>query len=383
MLRIFLSTSHLSTIFMAIHAKKTHKAGDKDVLIVESARIKESLLKLIHDTGVVHQWNEIHDFVTMVSDDQNMKPTLQKTLTRKLKSKPVAKQIYNALYDAHLKSERKKLRSRLEKIFQKYLAASDIELNLLTQTPLNPVLLDIFPKAKVNYFEHGLGDYLYVQKPLHKGDFHCVFHEPFKKLLSEKKLDTGFVLPSVSPADFEEASLTILDRHPEQQVIAGSFSSNKPSVLILMEAVEMYNVKKAFWTEYIEKCLKQIQNPKEHFYYLKPHPIQSKESIGITKDFFVRQGLEFKVLDHPVLVGMSSEVLFPLMKKNVRHVFALFSSSVFYTSVLYPSPATTFHCSYGFMEKNSKDAPDMYTEHFKGLKELVEKVFSYNCRKFS
>src|ERR1051326_303072 len=154
MLRIFLCTSHLSSLFMALHAKKTHKQTFKDVLLVESPKIKRSHLKLIHDTVYIHSWNEIHEFISIANDEENLKPSLRKTLTRKLKTKPVAKQIYSSLLASHLKKENAKVKTKLKSIFQ---SSDEVELNLLTQTLMNPALMELFPKAKVNYFEHGLG----------------------------------------------------------------------------------------------------------------------------------------------------------------------------------------------------------------------------------
>ncbi len=381
MLRIFLSSSHLSTLFMALHAKKTRQTDCRDILIVESAKIKESLLKLIHDTNTIHKWDEIHDFVSAVSDEEDMKPTFRKTLTRKLKTKPIAKQIYNALHESHIKKERKKLKEKLETILKNRIHSPKVELNFLPQTLLNPVLMGIFPNAKLRYFEHGLGDYLHAEN-LNGNEFYCVFSEQLKKYLSEKGINNEFVSPSVTSADFEKASIDVIDHHPNKETILNSFKEKNLCVLILMESVEMYNVKKSFWTEYLEKCLEQIPNPNQFTFLLKPHPAQSIESIEITKSFFEKKGLKYKMLDAPSLTGMSIEILFPLWKDNINHVFALFSSSLFYLSVLYPESHITYHYSYEFMAKHIGNAPEQYKKHFYGLGELIEKVFSSNCRKF-
>lgn len=375
MLRIFLSSSHLSTLFMALHAKKTHSPDCKDILIVESAKIKESLLKLIHGTNIIHTWNEIHDFVSIVKDTQDLKPSFRKTITRKLKTKPIAKQVYDALYAIHVKNERKKLKERLQSLFRNY-NSSHVELHLLSQTLMNPVLFELFPKAKVRYFEHGLGDYLYMQELTHKGNFHCVFAEPYKKFLTEKKMNTHFIFPSAPPADFENASMEITKN------LRLSDSTVSPCVFILMEDVKMYYVKKNFWKDYMERCLSGISSPQQYTYLLKPHPAQPIGSIEITKSFFEKQGLKYKLLDEPALTGMSAEVLFAQWKNNIHHVFALFSSSVFYLSVLYPLPHITYHYSYDYMAKHLGNATEQAKKHFKGLEELIEKVFSGNCKKF-
>lgn len=377
MLRIFLSTSHLSTLFMALHAKKTRTQECKDILIVENAQIKKSLLKLIHETTSIHKWDEIHDFVSITSDNENTKPTLRKTLTRKLKTKPIAKQIYNSLYDVILKNKTKSFKEKLQTIFKNIPRSESVELNLLTQTFMNPILLEMFPKASVRYFEHGLGDYLHSENL--KGKFICLFSEQYKKYLSEKKLKNDFIFPSASFEDFKNIGANLI----QQNSILVPFKEKPACILIIMESVDMYNVKNNFWEEYLAKCVGHISNPTDHTFIIKPHPAQSHESIQITKSFFEKKNLKFKLLDSPELSGMSIEYLFPLWKENTKHVFALFSSSLFYLSVLYPEPHIIYHYSYEFMKKNIGNAPEQFKQHFLGLEELIEKVFSANCKKFS
>ena len=381
MLRIFLTSSHLSTMFMALYAEKTRQKDCRDILIVESAKIKESLLKLIHETNAIHKWDEIHDFVSVVNDAGDMKPSLRKTITRKLKTKPIAKQIYNALYQSHSKKEIEKSKERLQSLLKKHIHSSEVELNFLPQTFLNPVLSKLFPKAKINYFEHGLGDYLHTSI-MNGNDFNCVFSEQLKKYLSSKKNNNNFVFPSATSSDFEKASKDVINNHPSKEIILNSFKEKSSCVLILLESVEMYNVKKSFWTEYLEKCLGQIPNANQLTFLLKPHPAQSIESIEITKSFFEKKGLKYKMLENPSMAGMSVEVLFPLWKENIQHVFALFSSSLFYLSVLYPESHITYHYSYDFMAKHISNAPEQFKKHFLGLGEFIEKVFSSNCKQF-
>ncbi len=377
MLRIFLCTSHLSSLFMALYARKTSQANSKDILLIESPKIKKSHLNLIHETTSIHNWNQIHDFVSIASDEENLKPSLRKTLTRKLKTKPIAKQIYSSLLTSHLKRENEKLKVKLKNIFKN--SSDEIELHLLTQTTMNPVLTELFPKAKVNYFEHGLGDYHYISEKTNS-KFLCLFSEEFKKYLLSKKINSDFVSQSVLPHEFESASKSISNNLSAE--IKNIFQHNSPSVLILMESVEMYNVKQAFWTDYLEKCLEQIQNPEKYFYFIKPHPVQSIESIEITKNFFKKRKLKFILLQQPILTSTSIEVLFPLMKENISNVFALFSSSLFYLSKLYPEPHITYHYSYEFMKKHIGNAPEQYKQHFNGLEELIKEVFSKNCKEF-
>jgi hypothetical protein len=368
---------------MALHARKTHSPGYIDILLVEAPKMKASLLQLIHETYRIHPWNKIYDFTTPVSDSFNMKPTLRKTITRKLKTKPMLKQIYNLLYNFFIKRKNKKLRKQLELLLKKEMMnTSAVELNLLTQTTLNQVLFDMFPSAKVKYFEHGLGDYFYIQQKISGTDkFYCIFHEPFKRMLAEKRIKNDFVFPSASPEEFSKTSEEIIFRCFQKNNI--HFTCEKsPSVLILMEAVEMYNVKRTFWQEYVAKCIQQINQPDKFIFLLKPHPVQSSESIKMTKLFFEKNNLRYKLLDYPLSSGMSIEVLFPLWKENVHHVFALFSSGVFYLSMLYPYPHITYHYSYDFMAEHISNAPEQYKKHFAGLKEPIEKVFSLRCKKF-
>lgn len=382
MTRIFLATSHLSSLMMALYARRTAKPNSKDILLVESPRMKSSLLKLIHDTGNVHPWTKIHDFVTTVEDHKDMKPTLRKRLTRQLKSKPVIKQVYRALYQKFLAKEHIKRRKQLAYLLRDHVNDPEVSLFLLTQTTWNPILKELFPKAHINYCEHGLGDYLAPMLPEFKGDFYCLFPEAYRRLLAEKNLPYAFIHSLVRSEEFEEASRTIINTHPQSSGIIHSLQLPSPSVLILMEAVEMYHVPKRFWADYLEKCISVIPDPHQYIFLLKPHPIQSKESIEMSKAWLELHNYNYRILDDPTLTGMSVEVLFPAIKEKIHHVFALFSSSVFYLSALYPASSITFHYSYSFMARHTSKAPDMYQRHFKGLEELIKKVFSENCKEF-
>src|ERR1700756_5537997 len=107
MVRIFVSPSHLCTLYMILYARKTHKEGYKDILILDSPPKKASHKKLIIDTQKIYDWHIIIDLSITLPDDSEFTANARKKITRKLKDKPVVKPIYDFLLKRHFKKKQK------------------------------------------------------------------------------------------------------------------------------------------------------------------------------------------------------------------------------------------------------------------------------------
>jgi hypothetical protein len=381
MLRIFVTSSHISAIFQLIYARNTVKEGYVDVLFVDSPNLKKSIIDLITDTQKIYPWKITYSFATAITDETNMKPGFVKKSTRYLKNKPGFKEIYNVLLKRH--EERRVIRekSRLLELLAEY-KTEDVELNLLTKTALNGSLISIYPKAKINYFEHGMGDYWYVLKPdVPKGDFYCLFAERFKMNLENKKVDGGFIYPISKENGFLEIAKQIIENHEKTKEIKLEFDVKGKLVVIMMESVEVYQVPDNFWTDYIDLCLSKINNPAEFTFIIKPHHLQSFNAIEITKSYVEKLGLKVKFADNAYAMSFSAEVLFSLWQENTHYAFSVFSSSIYYISKLYPNKQISYYYGYDFFRKYIKNSPPQFVEIYNGIEELVKEVLSENCKK--
>ena len=382
MLRIFLTSSPLSTLFMTVYAKKTHQ-NSTDILLIDSVKKKESLLKSIHDTASFHQWDHVYNFSETIDDDTNLNPTILKKLTREFKTKPIVQNIYNILYKIYLgrttKTQTDKLNNTIKERSENF---SSVELNLLTETMLNSALHDIFPNAKVNYFEHGVSDYFFAtKKELHPGNFYCIFHEQLKLFLQKRGQPNDYVFPFFDGEEFEKISEHILGKQEETSIVKNIGEQNdRLALILLIDAERGYNVPKHFWKEFMDKCLAQIADPQSFTFIIKPHPFQSEEVIQIVKTYFTQKGLKFHLLDHSIFINMSVEVIVSLWKDKLSHVFSSFSSALFYLSMLYPFQNIQYYYSYEFMLPYLNNADKQYRDLYLHHRELIEEVFSVKCK---
>ena len=287
------------------------------------------------------------------------------------------------LLNRHRKKSIIKEKETFKQLFAGY-NTDNVELNLMTKTGLNQSLLEMFPQATLNYFEHGMGDYYYILEPdLSKGNFYCVFAEGFKKQLNNKHIPHEFVYPLLGDTDFSAIANRIIDTHPKGAEIRKTFSVPDKTVVILMESVEIYNVPDNFWTDYIDLCLSKIDAPKEYHFLIKPHHLQSFNAIEITRRYFEKLGLKATFTDNDYAISFSAEVLFCLWKQNARYVFSLFSSSIYYVSKLYADERITYYYGYDFFKNYLHNSPPQFIKIFKGIESVIKEVLSENCKKMA
>src|ERR1700756_1639350 len=383
MVRLFVSSSHLCTLYMVLYARNTNQGQYKDVLVLDSPPKKGALIKVITDTKTIYPWAEIINLSTEIADSVDFLPNTRKTITRKLKNKFPVKYAYNFLLNIYLKRQQK---NETKIITNKLSGLGDVtELNILTQTTINQTLFKLYPKAHTNYFEHGLGDYVFVQQKTKAFNFYCVFADTFKTYLQQKKQELGYVKALPDLTDFPALAQEVIDKVDGNEEIKSYLHIEGKLVLILMESMQFfYNVPDTFWVDSLALFIAQVDKPEEYTFILKPHPTQSVKSIEISKDYMINtRKLKTRVLEHNYSINYSVEVLYTLWQHNTCYVFSIFSSASYYISKLYSNKTTQHFYAYNFFEPYINNAPAQFSAYFKGLEDLIRKVFSENCTDIS
>lgn len=377
-LRIFLTTSHISSVFMTLHAAATHQPDDVDILLVDAGARRRAVIDAIRSTARLHPWALVHNCSIVLADDHRSEPTLRKRLTRRWKEAPVLRPIYRALLRVHIVRQQHRHVRMLRSLLGPYGFDHDrVELHLHAQNQLEAPLRALFPTAQPVFFEHGLGDYHYLlEHGRMRGPFVALFADRFTAYLHRQgKLDQE-VRPIAIPADISSPMLRLLN---DLEVPRTPLPDDRRFVLVLLEAVDMYMVPQAFWGAYIDHIISTLPGSERFHFLLKPHPAASATSLAATVHRCSELGLSFTLLDDPRHMGIAAEVLFAAYADRTDHVFCLFSSACFYLSQLYRSPHITFHYSTTWMEQWTGKAPPMYKRHFAALKPLIEQVFAERC----
>lgn len=380
MQRIFLTTSHLSTVFITLYAKQTQAAGVNDILLIDHAPKKQSLVRHVKETAALHAWHQVIDLSLPVPDSHSVKITFLKTATRHLKHKPVFKPVYNLLYKRQqarsVKSHIGLLRYHIDTTNERTV------LHLMTETMLNEALCELFPRSQVNYFEHGLSDYLLAGERLKENTlFYCVFAEQYKSYLEKGSRPADFVRAYFDPVAFEAVCNSFYEDNREVKTLKDVVKPEGKYCLLLLQNLEMYQVKANFWGLYLDRCLRHLEIPDEYTFLIKPHPNQSYETLREITDFFKTGKVKHKVLSDAAAAQMSIELAFSLLREKVYYVFSPFSSAVFYLSRLYPQKHTAYCYSYQwFKNEHLEKAPPQFRSLFLSAEELIRDVFSANCK---
>lgn len=373
-----MSSTHTGAILQAIYANSSAQKGCFDVLLLDYPPMKESLIELIKRSDVVHKWDKIIDFSEPISDEINKRPSAKKKLIRKIKSLPLLKIIYNKLLKNHLTQQKVNHSNRLKLELSSHFNQR-VQLNVLTKTGLNECLFDLFPNAEINYFEHGIGDYMYYeQQAIVPGNFYCLFHREFGSYLKSRKPQlAAAVFGYLKGNDFSNA-ISVLVK--EGIVKAENVVTETDNfVFVLMENVEMYEVESKFWTDYIDVCLKKIESPENYTFIIKPHHMQSFEAIEMTTSYLNQRGIKYKVLTNNYFMHMGAEVVFYFFQEKTEYVFSLFSSSIYYFTKLYPSTKVKYFHGYELFDKYTKHSPKQFVEIYRNLRPIITNVVSKDC----
>ncbi|HXU26903.1 MAG TPA: polysialyltransferase family glycosyltransferase [Bacteroidia bacterium] len=371
MTRIFLTSCHFSSILASIITHKISKPGDKNYLLIDNFRKKESMIAWINSTKDVGNWVSVIDGSIRVDDTINLQPSLRKKITRNLKHLPVISTVYNVLLAKYQQKYTSEKTQEFKRLFEQHNLTECDELFLLTQTNLNEPLQKLFPKATVNYYEHGIGDYLYFEKNNFEGTFYGLFGNEFKKYLDKKGSKNNNPIFGDFTANDLETAFGFYAPIMEKQL---SSFKNKKAIFFLMDSLETCNMPDNFWTDYLRVGLSHIENREEYILILKPHQNQSQNVIDITKTYLEESNFNYVLLDDPLLVSTAAEIIFMYLKEEIKFVISTYSSTVFYLSKFYPEKCQ-FILLYDFVGSYMQRAPKQYINHFTEIKPLIEGVF--------
>ena len=365
---------------MIAYARETNKGAYNDVLVLDTPPKKKALVKVITDTRKIYPWAKIIDLSTTLPDDADFVPGVRKRTTQKVKNHPLIKPVYDLLLNLYLKKQRAK---EAKIIRHKLSGLGDVcQINILTQTGINETLFKLYPKAAINYFEHGLGDYIYIQKINPPNfNFYALFAHKFIEYLQNNKQENTYVKNLFNATHFPSIAKEVIDSDDTKEKI-NSYTKNIEGkfVLILLESVQMYQVPEAFWTDYLALCIAQIDNPHDYTFILKPHPRQTIQSIKISKEYMLNaRKLKTLVIENNHAANYSAEVLYSLWQDNTDYVFSVFSSAVFYISKLYEGKKTKYYFAYDFFKKYMHNATSQFVDTYLEAEELIKEVFSENC----
>lgn len=379
-IRIFVTTSHISTVYITLHASATKSEGYYDVLFIDDGKRKEQIIHLIDEISQLHNWDLYYNFSSILPSNYDFKPSWKRNFIRRWKSTPGISFVYGIMLQRFIRKKNNRFKTRLISLLQSFFPVDKVELYLMTQTYLNLPLREYFPQAEINFMEHGIGDYFYIQKEDSTNiKFVALFSNAFSEYLS-KRLKRNILPTKIHGLNnFNSLAKKIITIHNQTEKYSFPIDPSKPIVLIILEAVDMYNVNTNFWTDYLVHIVERLDNASKYHYLVKPHPIQSEVSLKKTTDWFNEKKLNYNILDGDFLSCISIEIIFQHWLHQTEHVFCLFSSSCFYLSQLYKDSKIKFWYSTTFMSKYIENAPPQYQQHFNGLIPLIEEVFSENC----
>ena len=377
--RIFICTSHISCVYMALFARDTWAAGMKDILLVDTGIRRSEVVRSISEAASLHRWRTFHSFSEEVGIEHRFEPSLRKRLTRRWKGAPVIRTIYSWLLKRYMSARDRRYAAELMIVLGADATAGSVEVFAHTETYLRHPLQQLFPSSACTFMEHGQGDYIHIiegGKPI--GQLRALFAVPFKCFLERYGQGSDWVLPLRLPDDFPAIAADLLAKH-ELGNTAPMVEVTMHVVYVLLEALDMYNVPPEFWGAYIEHIIGSLDDPKKYHFILKPHPRQSALSMEHTRSSCDKSGITYSILEGGLGHSLATEIEFARWAGRTEHVFCLVSSGCFYLSQLYRDLRITYHYSTEFMERWIGDAPPQYKRLFAKMKPLISEVLAERC----
>jgi len=377
MIRIFVCTSHLSALFLTLHAKRSHRPGQLDLIIIDLGVRRVSVIDAILTATGMHSWSRIINLSEVAEEKHTFRPGLSRRLIRKWKEVAFVRPVYALLLKRYERRSDDRITRHLVNELPAVAPGSNVALHVHTECQILRSLRTMYPDAEVNYFEHGQGDYIYWDSPGRiPGRLHVLFAAPFRRYLSAHGRDATMVHELELGGEFPRIADEVLklDHHATEVLVPKARSI----VFVLLEAVDMYQVPDHFWGAYMDRIIEDLGDAGDHLFVLKPHPRQSRFSIERTLQRLNERGIRHHLLTD-AHVGIAAEVSFAPWAPHVSHVYALVSTACFYLSVLYPNDGITYHYSTSFLEEHINAAPPMYKRLFDRMKPLIEQVFAERC----
>ena len=375
-LRVFVSSSGLSTLYMAIYGRNSYHADHLDILFLDALALKPSQRELIYQAAQYHSFRGIFDLSRSLDENSSQVPGRIKQLTRKFKTYPFVKPIYDRLYAYKLRQEDQQYLHELLSVAGDILNDSYTSVELLLQPVLhlNAALLSKFPQAQVRFFEHGLGDYLdWKPDPTTQASFHCVFADELSTYFVHKGEEIPPAIPLLGDKGFSDLDSPFSQIFPQVQSVV--LPQGKPVILLATQALAQFQVDAAYWDHFFSLCLTYIENPEASLFLLKPHPRQEPHILTQMKHYFEKKGLEIIIWEDPEVKSLNMEILFDALKDRVTHVFTPFSSALFYLSKLYPDQKIKFYYSLDSLDSFIQYTPDLYKERWQRLRPYLKQVF--------
>ncbi len=380
MLRIFLTSSHFSTALMTSYANSTADHSTRDYLILDGGPRKSETINQIKVTAGIHEWKDVLDF-SIVLTDQEQLPDLRKRITRRLKNIPGFRPIYKFLYKRHDTKVHAILEIEVLKRIKEVVPGEQVQLFMLKETMLNKTLEKLFKSAEVNYFEHGLSDYLinYTQPPNGKGKYFCVFANEFKTFIKKNNLNADFVEQFSGTEYFENICKSyFIHQQKQSEKLKAVCAPEKEYALIILQPFENLQLdSQKCWEGFFNKVFSKT-NTSTH-YLIKSHPSQSLKELGYIKTILDQTNKSYSILDTDSS-AVCIEIGFYLWKDKIKSVFSPYSSAVFYLSLLYPQKDIQYYYAYEYMRPFMASIPKHFSKLFLQAAPMIREVFSKNCK---
>jgi hypothetical protein len=379
-MRIFLTSSHFSTILMTAYARNT--AGDgNDFLVLDVGRRKLSNIKQMQLAASLHDWKGIIDFSEILADEDEALPGITKRITWRIRNLPGFRQVYKILLRNYLEKLNRKRREELEKRIGHTDKNTVVRLFLLKETGLNDALAMLYKNSIVSYFEHGLSDYLLMidNPPIENGKFYCVFADGFKRYLEKRNIPSDYVSSFADEFSFRKICDDYFNRQPEQAALLQSICiPGKVLAFILLQPFENIRVNSHCWEGFLDQCIKVMEGQTDIHYIIKPHPLQSGKETGLIESHLKKRGIQFTITKEDAS-ATSTELAFSIWKKNTAYVFSPYSSALFYLSALFPDEQTKYYFAYEYMRPYLREAPSAYYTLYDTAGPMIKEVFSEKC----
>lgn len=381
--RIFVTTSPINVLFYLLYSKLNRDEQYNDVLIICNGHMNQASFDKLNILLSQHNWSQIIKTHEELQTSQNIKISFTKRITRKIRKFAIVKPFYDFSRKIFEKKEKEKQKNWLSTTLS-IPNNSSVELNLLTETTINNALLELFPKSKVNYFEHGLSDYVMVESMPQPSTFYCLFNDEFESYLNEKQKNQHIIAPIYQNDHFYEIAASYLSNFKSefQQVFPTLIDKSK-YVLVLMQDFENLGVSPKIHIQFFEKIRLQLGDGVSSVVFLiKPHPKQSLMVMNDIEQYLKTEKLNYTFLKEPIFQYTSIELFFYLFKDSTSHVFSFYSSGLFYLSKLYHDSNIKYMYTFDYISNEiSRMPPEVGAIHTSFMKNQLQ-LFTKNCTEF-
>ena len=380
--RIFVTTSPINVLFYLMYVQSKNQAHFDDILIICNSHMSQSSYEKLYLLASQHNWYQIINTNSDFLSKPNHSVSLTKRITRKIRTFKIIQPFYNfsrKIYEQKEKEKQIKWLSETLKIASK----TNVELNLLTETTINSALIELYPKASINYFEHGLSDYVMVEKMHRTSNFYCLFHDEFQEYLKQKQ-STHAIHPVYQNETFYQIAANYLATYKSEfEKVFPVLENHSNYVLILMQDFENLGVSSKVHVQLFKKIVEYLgEKYTSTVFLVKPHPKQSLEVMNEIEHYLISEKLKFSFLKEPIFQYTSIELFFYLFKDSTSHVFSYYSSGLYYLSKLYPDSRINYMFTFDFIKPEiSKMPPEVGAIHNSFINNQLQ-LFTKNCIEF-